>query len=53
MSDDELADKFLEITNPVLGDDGAAAFLDQLWRLDETEDLCALPLTPIKASAAQ
>lgn len=53
LSDDELADKFLEITNPVLGDDGAAAFLDQLWRLDETEDLCALPLTPIKASAAQ
>jgi len=53
LTDDELTDKFLEITNPVLGEDGAAAYLDQLWRLDETDDLCALPLTPTKANAAQ
>ncbi|MDA1091540.1 MAG: MmgE/PrpD family protein [Proteobacteria bacterium] len=53
LSDAELADKFLEITNPVLGEDGAAAFLDHLWRLDEADDLCALPLIPVKASAAQ
>lgn len=53
LSDDELAEKFLEITNPVLGEDGAAAFLDHLWRLDETTDLCALPLTPVETAAAQ
>jgi 2-methylcitrate dehydratase PrpD len=53
LSDAELAEKFLEITNPVLGEDGAGAFLDHLWRLDEAGDLCALPLNPTKASAAQ
>ncbi len=57
LSDDELAEKFLEITTPVLGGEGAPAFLDRLWRLDETDDLTALPLppalTPTKATAAQ
>jgi len=55
LSDDELAEKFVEITNPVLGEDGAAAFLDQLWRLDEADDLVPLPLplalTPTKSAA--
>ena len=41
LTDEELAEKFLEITGPVLGDDGAAQLLDALWRLDETDDLSA------------
>ena len=53
LSDDELAEKFLELTDPVLGEDGAQALLDALWRLDETDDLTALPVALLKATAAQ
>ncbi len=53
LSDDELAEKFLELTDPVLGEDGAQALLDALWRLDQTEDLSALPIDAGKATAAQ
>jgi len=53
LTDGELAEKFLEITGPVLGGDGAAALLETLWRLDETEDLGALPVGTDKATAAQ
>jgi len=53
LTDDELAEKFLEITDPVLGSAGAAQLLDTLWRLGEVDDLCALPISPAKVAAAQ
>jgi 2-methylcitrate dehydratase PrpD len=53
LSDGELAEKFLELCDPVLGPEGAALLLDALWRLDEAGDLVSLPITPAKASAAQ
>ncbi len=53
LSDGELAEKFLEITNPVLGEDGAAALLDALWKVDESKDLTSLPIGAAKATAAQ
>ena len=53
LSDEELAEKFLELTDPVLGPAGAAQLLDALWRLDDADDLCALPIDVAKATAAQ
>jgi len=53
LSDGELAEKFLELCDPVLGREGAAPLLDALWRLDGAGDLVSLPITPAKASAAQ
>ena len=53
LSDGELAEKFIELTQPVLGEDGAQALLGALWRLDETDDLTALPVNAAKATAAQ
>jgi 2-methylcitrate dehydratase PrpD len=53
LTDDELAEKFLEITDPVLGSAGAAQLLDTLWRLGEVDDLRALPISPAKVTAAQ
>jgi 2-methylcitrate dehydratase PrpD len=53
LTDDELAEKFLEITDPVLGSAGAAQLLDTLWRLGEVDDLRALPISPARVTAAQ
>ena len=53
LSDGELAEKFIELTQPVLGEDGAQALLGALWRLDETDDLTALPVNAAKATAVQ
>jgi 2-methylcitrate dehydratase PrpD len=53
LTDDELAEKFIEITGPVLGEDGAQALLDTLWKLDEIDDLTALPVNAAEAHAAQ
>jgi 2-methylcitrate dehydratase PrpD len=53
LTDEELAEKFLGITDPVLGPEGAARLLDTLWRLDEADDLCALPIDAAKVAAAQ
>ncbi|MFQ5765275.1 MAG: MmgE/PrpD family protein, partial [Rhodospirillales bacterium] len=51
LTDDELKEKFLELTVPILGDAGAAALLDALWRLDEAGDLAGLPATTPEATA--
>jgi len=53
LTDDELAEKFLELTGSVLGDEGAAALLDALWRLDETADLGAIAAVASAQAAAQ
>ncbi len=53
LTDDELAEKFLELTESVLGDDGAAELLDALWRLDETADLGAIAAVASSQVAAQ
>ena len=53
LTDDELADKFLELTGPVLGDDGAARLLDELWRLDGVSDLAALPAATSAGAAPE
>ena len=34
LTDEELNDKFMELASPVLGDSGARALLDQLWRTE-------------------
>ena len=34
LSDEELNDKFLELAQPVIGDAGARALLEQLWRTE-------------------
>ncbi|MBC8337102.1 MAG: MmgE/PrpD family protein [Rhodospirillales bacterium] len=51
LSDDELADKFIELTEPALGGDGAAILLDALWRLDSARDLVSLPIHAAGAAA--
>ena len=53
LSDEELAEKFLELTSPLLGPASAAGLLDALWQLDQADDLVALPIDPAKATAAQ
>ena len=35
LTDEELEDKFLELAAPVIGDAGARALLEQLWRTDK------------------
>ena len=50
LTDTELAGKFLELTEPALGD-GAALLLDALWRLDEARDLVSLPIHSTGAAA--
>ncbi len=39
LSDADLADKFMELAGPVVGDAPARALLGQLWALDEARDL--------------
>jgi 2-methylcitrate dehydratase PrpD len=51
LTDDELAEKFLELCDPVLGGEGAAQLLDALWRLDQASDLVSLPTTPTQVAA--
>jgi len=53
LTDDELAEKFLELTGSVLGDGRAAELLDALWRLDETADLGAISAIASSQAAAQ
>jgi 2-methylcitrate dehydratase PrpD len=35
LTDDELNAKFMELAEPVLGDEGAKRLLEQLWALDK------------------
>ncbi|NQV82387.1 MAG: MmgE/PrpD family protein [Rhodospirillales bacterium] len=51
LTDDELAEKFNELTDPVLGTAGAAALLEALWRLDAAGDLVSLPIDMAQAAA--
>jgi len=44
MSDAVLSDKFLALATPTLGDSGAKALLERLWRLEELPDLGGLGL---------
>ncbi|MEE8350602.1 MAG: MmgE/PrpD family protein [Rhodospirillales bacterium] len=53
LTDDELAEKFLELTGSVLGDEGAAELLDALWRLDEAADLGSIAAITDSQAAAQ
>ncbi|MDA0305021.1 MAG: MmgE/PrpD family protein [Proteobacteria bacterium] len=53
LTDDELAEKFLELTGSVLGDGRAAELLDALWRLDKTADLGAISAIASSQAAAQ
>ena len=39
LSDDDLSEKFLELTSPVLGDAKAHAWLAQLWRIESAVSL--------------
>jgi 2-methylcitrate dehydratase PrpD len=39
LSDEELNDKFLELTTPVVGDAAARALLDRLWKLETEKDV--------------
>lgn len=52
LSDSELSSKFHALCDPVLGDQAAASLEEMLWRLDEIDNLAALPLqTPSLKSA--
>ena len=53
LSDAELAQKFLELTGPVLGETEAQALLDGLWGLEKAAELTALPARVGEATAAQ
>jgi 2-methylcitrate dehydratase PrpD len=53
LSDTELAEKFLELTAPVLGGAEAQALLEALWGLEDAADLTALPARVAEANAAQ
>ena len=53
LTDAELAEKFLELTGPVLGNTEAQALLDALWGLDKATELTALPARVSEATAAQ
>lgn len=46
LSDDELADKYRELTTPVLGDGRADALGEQLWTLDTLGSVRDLDLAP-------
>ena len=51
LSDAELVDKYRELAQPVLGQAGAEALLDALWRIDVLDDVRALPIVaPSSAS---
>ena len=39
LSDADLDDKFMELANPVVGDQRASALLARLWSLDEAREL--------------
>ena len=45
LTDEELTDKYRELTEPVLGRAGAAALLDMLWRLEALADPRGFRLT--------
>ncbi len=47
LTDDELSDKFMELTTTVLGEDEAAALLDTLWRVDGLDNLAGVSVRPI------
>jgi len=56
LSDEELADKYRDLAEPVIGVDGAGEFLDKLWRLDglrAISDLCLSRLSAPDAAAAE
>jgi 2-methylcitrate dehydratase PrpD len=53
LSDDELAEKFLELTGSVLGEAGAEGLLGELWRLDQITDLSALPALVVPGAALE
>ncbi|MBT7943179.1 MAG: MmgE/PrpD family protein [Alphaproteobacteria bacterium] len=53
LTDDELAEKFLELCGPVLGATGAGVLLGALWRLEEAADMVSLPIDMVPATAAQ
>ncbi len=53
LSDGELAEKFIELTGPVVGEVEAQELLDALWRLDETTELAAIPAIATPEAAAQ
>lgn len=42
LTDDELSDKFMELTATVLGEDEAASLLDTLWRVDGLDTLASV-----------
>jgi 2-methylcitrate dehydratase PrpD len=44
LSDDQINDKFLELSSPVLGDERARGLLSQLWAIDEISDVRQLGL---------
>jgi 2-methylcitrate dehydratase PrpD len=56
LSDEELADKYRDLAEPVIGVDCAGEFLDKLWRLDglrAISDLCLSRLSAPDAAAAE
>ena len=42
MSDDELSAKFIDLATAVLEPEGSRRILDELWRIDELDDISAL-----------
>lgn len=52
LSDDELADKFHELTAPVIGADGAERLLETLWNLETLKTMAAV-LVPEPQPAAR
>lgn len=45
LSDDELIDKYRELTIPIVGDSAAEALLETLWRIEALGDLSTLRVT--------
>lgn len=52
LSDAELADKYRDLAEPVIGADGAGEFLDKLWRLDSLKVISDLGLSRLGAPDA-
>lgn len=52
LSDDELADKYRDLAEPVIGDGGAGQLLDKLWGLDSLRAISDLGLSGLGAREA-
>jgi 2-methylcitrate dehydratase PrpD len=52
LSDDELEEKYTELTVPVIGEDAAGLLLETLWRMDELDDLAVLSVACRQPRAA-